>query len=127
VIGLQTVNAVNEGSAPPVQSSKPDHTAAGGEAEIDPPAFYSATETTVAATRLVLRLPTATAHPPFGTQADGASQEHRRPVRIVGGQQLRLPREYQRLEELAPGVARRRHEPETSLRQSGGVDRLEER
>jgi hypothetical protein len=42
VIGLQTVNAVDDGSAPPLQRSKPDQTAAGREAEIDPPAFYGA-------------------------------------------------------------------------------------
>jgi hypothetical protein len=42
VIGLQTVNAVDDGSAPPVQRSKPDQTVAGREAEIDPPAFYGA-------------------------------------------------------------------------------------
>jgi hypothetical protein len=71
-----------------VERSKSDQTASCREAEIDPPAFYSAIETTVVATRLVLRLPAATAHPPFGTQADAASQEHWRLVRIVGGQQL---------------------------------------
>jgi hypothetical protein len=60
VIGLRTVNAVDEGSAPPVQRSKPDQTVAGREVEIEPPAFCSAIETTVAATRLVLRLPAAT-------------------------------------------------------------------
>jgi hypothetical protein len=38
----------------------PEQTTAGREVEIDPPAFYSAIETTVAATRLVLRLPAAT-------------------------------------------------------------------